>query len=119
MTEAFGLIDIELLVERYKGLLLDELLALNVLSEAISELEVTKARKISRAYADGTIVGKNADERSRSETTFVSSDEEISVLVDKHKAAEIEAKRARIDREVAGHRIALTKAWLYSQGGIK
>jgi len=106
---------VDALVERYRAALLAELHAGEI---AIGEREMAervKAFAVAEGYDTGAISGKNAEERARGETIYLSGHGDWMDAEDAAFKAEHEVAAAKIERQVVEAQIGLVKANLYGQ----
>ena len=107
------------LAESYKDVLGVERTSKMALAVISAEVDHKKTTLISAAYAAGQIDGKNAETRSAQEKIVLMDDNEYQRLLLDRAEQEANVSLVEVERRHAEAVISLTKAWLYSQSGVR
>jgi len=107
------------LVDAYGNALRAERTLMHEMLQASAAVDSEKVRVITEGYAVGTIDIKNAETRKAGENAAIELSPALPFLQEYEAKARYSLEQIEIDRKCIEAEISLTKAWLYSQSGVK
>ena len=105
------------MAEKLHNALEDEAEAVGVLGDVQREADLLSAEMLEVGYGNGSLNGKNAEERARQETLYMSRHPEYQDLLRQIARQTIKRDEAKNKRVVLENTIGMIKAYLYSLGG--